>query len=251
MIALIVDDDALARMALADLLGGYAMFELVEAADGAAAWALLAAGLAPAICFCDVRMPQLSGIGLLEKIRAEPTLAALPVVLVSAASDRETVLQAVQLGAVGYLLKPLQPNAARTHLDKIFRLSVDKLAEAPGATLHRLNIGSARLAAYLDAFAGQLAAARAALEPLLAAGRGADALLRIEAMHNGCMTLGLWQAGAQLQACRDDMRASAPGVEPDAAPMLRALDGAAAAVARQGRRARAAFGLAEAGEGQP
>ncbi|UUZ57104.1 response regulator [Massilia sp. H-1] len=97
-------------MALSDLLSGYDMFDLVEADDGEAAWTLLEDGLAPVICFCDVRMPRMSGLELLQKIKAHPALATLPFVLVSSASDRDTVLQAVKLGAVGYLLKPLLPN---------------------------------------------------------------------------------------------------------------------------------------------
>jgi len=86
MQALIVDDDVVSRMALVDLLAGYDMFDLVEAQDGPAALALLGQGLRPTICFCGVRMPGMSGIDLLERIRSAPALAALPFVLVSSAS---------------------------------------------------------------------------------------------------------------------------------------------------------------------
>ncbi|HEY0063916.1 MAG TPA: response regulator [Telluria sp.] len=231
MKALIVDDDAVARMALVDLLAEYDMFDLHEADDGQSAWTLLDGGLAPAICFCDVRMPRMSGIELLEKIKAHPTYAALPVVLVSSASDRETVLQAVRLGAVGYILKPLMPAEARAHLDKIFKLTVDKLAEAPPATMARLNIGAERLLAYLDAFAKQLAQTREQLGAMLEQGKMQDALLRIDAMHNGCMTLGLWQAAASLKL---DPRAVL-----DATGLEQLLADVAPAVAQQERRVRA------------
>src|SRR5436305_15021572 len=107
MKALVVDDDIVSRMALMDLLSVYGIFELIEAEDGEVAWALLEAGLRPVICFCDVRMPRMSGIGLLQRMKALPALSDVPFVLVSSASDRETVLQAVKLGAVGYILKPL------------------------------------------------------------------------------------------------------------------------------------------------
>lgn len=231
MIALIVDDDAVARMALADLLSGYELFDLVEADDGEAAWTLLEGGLAPVICFCDVRMPRMSGLELLQKIKSHPALAALPFVLVSSASDRDTVLQAVKLGAVGYLLKPLLPAEARPHLEKIFRLTVDKLAESPAASMARLNVGAARLLAYLDAFGAQLAAVRAELGPMLAAGRVEDALRRIETVRNGCSTLGLWQAGASL--------AGVAGGIPDSARLDQALCAVADTAARQTRRVRA------------
>lgn len=232
MIALIVDDDAVARMALADLLAGYEMFDLVEADDGEAAWTLLDDGLTPVICFCDVRMPRMSGLELLQKIKAHPGGAALPFVLVSSASDRDTVLQAVKLGAVGYLLKPLLPAEARPHLERIFRLTVDKLAEAPAASMARLNVGAARLLAYLDAFAAQLAHTRAELGPLLAAGRVPDALRRVDTVRNGCSTLGLWQAGASLAGTADGIV--------DSARLEHLLGAVADTVARQTRRVRAA-----------
>jgi two-component system chemotaxis response regulator CheY len=231
MKALVVDDDIVSRMALIDLLSVYGVFDLVEAEDGEAAWALLEGGLRPVICFCDVRMPRMSGIDLLQKMKGRPALAALPFVLVSSASDRDTVLQAVSLGAVGYILKPLHAADARAHLEKIFKVTLDKLAEDPVATAHRLNIGTERLQSYLDAFAAQLAGGRKQLAALLAAGNTGDARLRVDAFHTGCMTLGLWQAAAALDQARQ-------GVS-DGARLDAALDAVADAVRRQSNRMRA------------
>ncbi|UUZ50025.1 hypothetical protein LP420_08200 [Massilia sp. B-10] len=64
----------------------------------------------------------------------------------------------------------------------------------------RLNVGAARLLAYLDAFGAQLAQARAELDTMLKGGRVPDVLHRIESLRNGCTTLGLWQAAASLTA---------------------------------------------------
>ncbi len=193
MKALIVDDDIVSRMALVDLLTGYGIVDLVEAEDGLAAWRLLEQGLRPAICFCDVRMPRMTGIDLLQRMKADTALDGVPFVLVSSASDRDTVLQAVTLGAVGYVLKPLDAAEARAHLDKIFRITLDKLAEDPGDTMARLEIGAVRLHAYLTAFGEQLARARAA-------GHGPHDPV---ALHAGCVTLGLWQCAGLLAAAQD------------------------------------------------
>lgn len=243
MKALVVDDDIVSRMALVDLLSAYGVFDLAEAEDGEQAWALLEGGLLPAICFCDVRMPRMSGIDLLERMKTRPALAAVPFVLVSSASDRETVLQAVRLGAVGYILKPLHAADARAHLEKIFKVTLDKLAEDPVSTMARLNIGAERLLAYLGAFGQQLAAARAELAALAGgATRVADARLKVDALHTGCMTLGLWQAAGQLDQARQGML--------DAQRIDSALDTVADAVAQQRRRALAlgtALSGAEAG----
>jgi two-component system chemotaxis response regulator CheY len=228
MKALVVDDDVVSRMALVDLLSAYGVFELVEAEDGAAAWDLMAGGLRPEICFCDVRMPRMSGIDLLERMKGEPRLAQVPFVLVSSASDRDTVLQAVTLGAVGYILKPLHAIEARAHLEKIFKVTLDKLAEDPGATMARLNISGERMQAYLNAFGAQLAAARVQLAELATS---ADLRVRIDGLHNGCLTLGLWQAGAALDQARQGVF--------DTVRVDGALVEVQAAVLRQGARIRA------------
>ena len=229
MKALVVDDDIVSRMALMDLLSAYGVFELVEAEDGLAAWTLLFNGLRPAIVFCDVRMPRMSGIDLLERMKANHELARVPFVLVSSASDRDTVLQAVTLGAVGYVLKPLHAAEARAHLDKIFKSTLDKLVEDPLATMQRLNIGASRLAAYLNAFGAQLAAARQQLAAPPGAASAADLGVRLDALHHGCMTLGLWQAAARFAQARQGVL--------DTARIDQALVAMQRAVLTQGARA--------------
>lgn len=239
MKALVVDDDVISRMALVDLLGAYGVFDLIEAEDGEEAWDLLQDGLRPIVCFCDVRMPRMTGIGLLQKMKGRPDLANVPFVLVSSASDRDTVLQAVRLGAVGYILKPLHAAEARVHLEKIFRLTLDKLAEDPAASMKRLHIGVERLLAYLAAFAGQVSAARDDIGAMLDAGAVADVRLRLDALHTGCATLGLWQMAGELEAVREAVA--------DSMHIERALLMVADAVARQANRTRAAVAMEAAG----
>jgi two-component system chemotaxis response regulator CheY len=235
MKALVVDDDIISRMALVDLLSAYGVFDLVEAEDGEAAWNLLQDGLRPVVCFCDVRMPRMTGIGLLQKMKSVSDLAAIPFVLVSSASDRDTVLQAVRLGAVGYILKPLHAAEARVHLEKIFRLTLDKLAEDPAATMARLHIGIDRLLAYLRAFGEQVAVARVELPAMIEQGALADLRLRLDALHTGCATLGLWQMAGELESLREAVA--------DAVRIDLALAGVADTVARQSNRSRAAQSL--------
>ena len=65
---LIAEDDELSRMLLRDILEKEPGYEVIEAADGQAAWKLLEDGLTPDLCILDVMMPFLDGIGLLKKI---------------------------------------------------------------------------------------------------------------------------------------------------------------------------------------
>jgi cyclic di-GMP phosphodiesterase len=63
----------------------------------------------PDVVLLDVVMPTFSGLDLLATIRADPELAHIPVVMLTALEDRETKLKALELGATDFLAKPVDP----------------------------------------------------------------------------------------------------------------------------------------------
>lgn len=215
---LVVDDDVVSRMMLMHLVDSCGQFDIVEAEDGEDGWRRLAGGLRPAIVFCDLRMPNLSGMELLARVRADAALAALPFVLVSAASDAGTMDQAGRLGADGYIVKPFAMEQVRAQLERVAGAGADR-DEAPEAVARRLGIAPARLLVYLAGLQRQLdeAARLDAGAPLLR-------------LAEGCATLGLAGSAQQLRAAAGQDR-------PDAA--LAALRHALAAARRQQERAQA------------
>ncbi len=102
---LLCDDDSMIRRTYARVLR-QAGFEVSIAEDGAAAQALLAVGGFHCVV-TDLAMPGMTGIELLRSIRAVNEL--LPVVLVTGSPSLESAVQAVEHGAVRYLLKPVTP----------------------------------------------------------------------------------------------------------------------------------------------
>jgi two-component system chemotaxis response regulator CheY len=214
---LIVDDDVVSRMVLMHLVDTTGHFEIHEAGDGQDAWEQLQGGLRPAIVFCDLRMPRLSGMDLLRQVRSDAALNKLPFVLVSSATDRETVEQASDFGASGYIVKPFEADQLRVHLAAFTPApegaQAALAAEAPRQTLQRLGIKPDRLLAYLGGFEAQLDSARSEVEGHLARGEGEAALQRIERLHTGCVTLGLGGAAAALKDCAS----AAGGVSAEAA----------------------------------
>ncbi|MHA4870293.1 response regulator [Duganella sp. PWIR1] len=202
MKVLVVDDDVVSRMVLMHLIDGCGSFDIVEAEDGADAWQQLEGGLRPAICFCDLRMPRLSGMELLQRVKAHAELESMPFVLVTSANDKDTVQEANQLGAAGYIVKPFQAEQVRVHLAKFLDQAAsghEHMAEAPAETLRRLGINGERLLVYLSGFQNQLTAAAADLEAMLAKGEQAEAQVRIDRLHAGCVTLGLHGAADALK----------------------------------------------------
>ena len=203
MKVLVVDDDVVSRMVLMHLIDSCGKFDIVEAEDGAHAWEQLEQGLRPAICFCDLRMPRLSGMELLQRVKSHPELSSMPFVLVTSASDQDTVLEATHAGAAGYIVKPFQADQVRVHLSSFLDQAAngyEHLAEEPAATMRRLGINAERLLVYLNGFQNQLSAAGGELDQLLASGEQQEAQLRIERLHAGCITLGLSGAAAALKS---------------------------------------------------
>lgn len=84
---------------------GYAV-EMAE--DGEAMLALLRSRPAPDLVLLDVMMPGRGGMDVLREMQAEPALAQVPVIVVSAVCDEELVVGALRRGAVDVMMKPFR-----------------------------------------------------------------------------------------------------------------------------------------------
>ena len=72
----------------------------------------------------DIGLPGDSGFSLLEKIRADPVFRRIPVIMCTGSSHEVDRRYATLLGVVGYVLKPLAPDALRAIVEQLPRLSV-------------------------------------------------------------------------------------------------------------------------------
>jgi DNA-binding NarL/FixJ family response regulator len=105
---LIADDHPLARAGLEQLLGALDDITLVGAAQGGREAVQLAAEHEPDVVLMDLEMPDMDGIeSTLALRKSRPGIA---VVVLTSFSDRERILAALDAGAVGYLLKDVQPD---------------------------------------------------------------------------------------------------------------------------------------------
>jgi two-component system chemotaxis response regulator CheY len=117
---LIVDDFAPMRRIVSALLKDIGYSRQTEADDGSMAWKILESG-ASSINFVltDWNMPLLDGIGLLKKIRSNPDLAHLPVIMVTAETHKDNILHAAECGADGYIVKPFNADTLERKIRKI------------------------------------------------------------------------------------------------------------------------------------
>lgn len=101
---LIVDDDASIRKML-DLLLKKGQHRLIFAEDGPSALQH-ASAMRPDLILLDIMLPGLDGFKVCEAIRSDPTLGEVPIVIITAAGDREARLKGFQAGADDFITKP-------------------------------------------------------------------------------------------------------------------------------------------------
>ncbi len=99
---LIADDDRVVLLTLSEGLRE-AGFEVIEARDGLQALTLCQEQ-EPDLALLDIRMPALNGLDLARRLRDE---TSVPFLFLSAYGDEDFVQRAVEIGALGYLIKPL------------------------------------------------------------------------------------------------------------------------------------------------
>jgi two-component system chemotaxis response regulator CheY len=116
---LIVDDFSTMRRIIKNLLQDLGFSNTVEADDGNTALPILKGGGIDFVV-TDWNMPGMQGIDLLKAIRADDTLAGLPVLMVTAESKREQIVEAAQAGVNGYVVKPFTAQTLKEKIDKIW-----------------------------------------------------------------------------------------------------------------------------------
>jgi CheY-like chemotaxis protein len=96
-------------------------YTVVEAADGAQAWAL-AQELRPSLVLLDVQMPGQSGLEVLRSIKADPSLKATRVILLTSKAQERDIEVGLIAGADFYLTKPFSPLDLLTRVEEALEL---------------------------------------------------------------------------------------------------------------------------------
>lgn len=125
---LIVDDFSTMRSIVRNLLKDLGYENVQEADDGKTALPILQQGNIDFL-ITDWNMPGMPGLQLLKEVRADPKLANLPVLLLTAEAKREQIIEAAQAGVNGYVIKPFTAQTLKEKLDKIM---ASRAAANPG-----------------------------------------------------------------------------------------------------------------------
>lgn len=104
---LVVDDHEEIREALSEILEEEG-HDISQAVDGLDALEAINKSR-PDVVLLDIAMPGMDGLETLQRIKSQPELADIPVIMVTAQGDRQNMVKAVQLGVRDYVTKPWEP----------------------------------------------------------------------------------------------------------------------------------------------
>lgn len=102
-LVLVIDDSATVRNEVAAALAG---FELLQATNGREGAELLEGRADIALAICDINMPEMTGIEMLERIEGRTANPELKILMLTTEGQPAIIRRARQLGAKGWIVKP-------------------------------------------------------------------------------------------------------------------------------------------------
>jgi CheY-like chemotaxis protein len=121
-LVMIVEDNADMRKYISHVISG--TYDVVMAENGQVALGLLLKGIRPSLIVSDVMMPEMDGYDLVSAVKNNARFADIPVILLSARSGEDAMVEGMQAGADDYIEKPFSSRElltfikARIHLSK-------------------------------------------------------------------------------------------------------------------------------------
>lgn len=112
----VVEDHPEVRSFISDCLGQ--QYTVLEAGDGKAGWDTIRENK-PHVVISDVRMPEMDGLELCKRLKADETLNHIPVILLTAHASDENTISGLHIGADAYLAKPFHVGALRAQVDNL------------------------------------------------------------------------------------------------------------------------------------
>lgn len=121
---LVVDDSKVVRELIRTTMGQIGYKQVDEAVNGKLGLEKIRAaqkeGRPYALVFCDINMPEMDGLTLLENLRGDPETKNLPVLMVTTEGEKQTVIRAVMAGVSGYMVKPFGVDDVKKKILEVF-----------------------------------------------------------------------------------------------------------------------------------
>ncbi len=113
---LTVDDSSTMRRIIKNTLSRLGYTDVVEAEHGIDALARMAG---VELVLTDWNMPEMDGLTFVKALRANPTYADLPIIMVTTEAAKKEILEAIKAGVTDYVVKPFTPETLKEKIQKV------------------------------------------------------------------------------------------------------------------------------------
>ena len=126
---LVVDDSSTMRRIIKNTLERLGHTDILEAEHGLEAWDLLSQNDDVKVVITDWNMPEMNGLELVKKIRAEQKYEDMPIIMVTTEGGKAEVITALKSGVNNYIVKPFTPQVLKEKLEDVLGGVNDKIPE--------------------------------------------------------------------------------------------------------------------------
>ena len=116
---LVVDDSSTMRRIIKNTLQRLGNKDILEAEHGLEAWGILEANSDINVLITDWNMPEMNGLELVKKVRAEQKYIDMPIIMVTTEGGKAEVITALKAGVNNYIVKPFTPQVLKEKLEDV------------------------------------------------------------------------------------------------------------------------------------
>ncbi|MDO9207549.1 MAG: chemotaxis response regulator CheY [Sulfuricurvum sp.] len=113
---LVVDDSSTMRRIIKNTLSRLGYDEVLEGEDGLQGWNALNENNDVGMLITDWNMPEMNGLELVKKVRADARFVDLPIIMVTTEGGKAEVITALKAGVNNYIVKPFTPQVLKEKL---------------------------------------------------------------------------------------------------------------------------------------
>ncbi len=116
---LVVDDSSTMRRIIKNTLQRLGFDDVLEAEHGVEAWQIMERTPGINVLITDWNMPEMNGLDLVRKVRAESKYEGMPIIMVTTEGGKAEVITALKAGVNNYIVKPFTPQVLKEKLEDV------------------------------------------------------------------------------------------------------------------------------------
>lgn len=120
---LVVDDSSTMRRIIKNTLSRLGYTEILEGENGVQGWEVMDANSDINVLITDWNMPEMNGLELVKKVRADDRFKEIPIIMVTTEGGKAEVIIALKAGVNNYIVKPFTPQVLKEKLEAVLGIN--------------------------------------------------------------------------------------------------------------------------------